>query len=401
MLPRAPELRDSAVGMSGLELWLTKAGGSVQGFSGGWEVDPSSVGLLVLPMQDTAPDIASDPARSKKEVLFQQDETDLRWLPIYDKADQATTLIVLPKWRSGVRLTGVAHPALWVDAARIDAILLRLTGVSSITLNRTPQAFTTLPYQDTKGAKLAAEIYAAQLFDGTECDPIIGSGPQTLLAACPLRSSDVSVLILSDPDLLNNHGLRLGQNAAIARDFLISQAKEGRILIDYSPDNWFTKTDAPVTRDRSWADLLRFFEPPFQALWVGAGITLVLVLWRSLRRAAPVAVGAGKDTGKMQAIRARARLMRLSGQDGALIGDYASARIAATAARLVGPVEARQISEEQAFLRFLARRRPDLSADLEAALTRLRALAPHIPAATALDHVEALEQILEAVVHDT
>ncbi len=104
--------------------------------------------------------------------------------------------------------------------------------------------------------------------------------------------------------------------------------------------------------------------------------------------------------GKLQAIRARARLMRLTGQDGALLTDYAAARIAATAARLVGPGHARQIGEEQAFLRYLARRRPDLSTRLAEALDRLKALPARIPATTAIHHVEDLEQILELIAND-
>jgi hypothetical protein len=399
---RQQELRASPVGLDGLQLWLSAAGGSAQSFSGGWTLDPASVGLLVLPLHDTALDADMTPARSKEELLFQQDEVDQSWDVLRAKLRAANTLVVLPKWRSGMRLTGIAHPALLVEAARVDRILTELTGVPSVRLIRSRQVFTALPYRDATGAEMVTEIYAAQLFDGTGCDPIIGSGPKTLLASCPLPGWGAGgrVLILSDPDLLNNHGLRLGQNATIARDFLTAEAGSGTVLIDYSRESWFAKPDAPVQRDRSWADLLQFFEPPFLALWLGAGLTLALVLWRSLRRAGPVLATARTADGKMQAIRARARLMRLTGQDGAMIGDYATARIAATAARLVGPGHARQIGEERAFLRFVARRRADLADRLETSLARLHALPRRIPAATAIHHVDELEQILELIAND-
>lgn len=398
---RQQALLSSPVGLQGLQLWLTSKGGSAQGFSGGWILDPKTVGLLVVPMHDTDPGQDMKPARSKEELLFQQDESDLNWPAIFDKIERAPVLIILPKWRSGMRLTGIAHPALLVSDAPVNAILHKLTGEPTIRMNRSAQVFTALPYQTADGTELTTEIYAAQLFDGTACDPIIGSGAQTLLAECPVRGSGARVLILSDPDLLNNHGLRLGQNADIAEDFLLSAAPEGRVILDYSSDNWFADKAEPIRRDRSWADLQRFFAPPFLTLWVGAGLMFALVLWRSLRRAEPVIAADGKDRGKLQAIHARARLMRLTGQDGAMLGDYAAARLSATAARLVGPGHARQIGEERAFLRHVARRRPELSERLAATLARLHALPPRISAAAAIHHVEDLEQILELIANDT
>ena len=397
---RQQDLRSSPVGLDGLRIWLTAEGGDAQSFSGGWLLDADSIGLLVVPLHDSRPDRVLDPARTKDELLFQQDEADITWSVILEKLDRAPGLVVLPKWRSGMRLTGIAHPALLVDAGRVDAILQRLTGLPAITTSRSRRVFTALPYTDASGARLETELYAAQLFDGTGCSPLIGSGDQTLLASCPLAGSEWPVLILSDPDLINNHGLRLGQNATIARDVLTSVAGEGGIVIDYSRDNWFADPEAPPQRDRTWSDLLRFFEPPFLALWVGSGLMLALVLWRSLRRVGPVANEAVTGVGKMQAIRARARLMRLTGPDGALIADYAQARIAATAARLVGPGQARLIGEEGAFLRFVARRSRDLATRLEAVLTRLHALPPAIPTSAAIRHVEDLEQILELIAND-
>jgi hypothetical protein len=209
------------------------------------------------------------------------------------------------------------------------------------------------------------------------------------------------VLILSDPDLLNNHGLRLGQNAEFARNFLKPFSESGKVLIDYSLDNWFAATDAPPERARTWDDFLRFFQAPFLALWLGSGLLLCLVLWRSLRREGPVIAAAGTGMGKLLATRARARLMRLTGQDGAMLGDYAEARMAATAARLVGPGHARHIGEEHQFLRFVSRHRPDLSQRLATQLILLRALPRRIPAQLAIRHVEAFEEILEQIADDT
>lgn len=394
------ELRRSPAGYDGLQVWLASEGVSAQNFSGGWLLDPASIGLLVLPVFDTIPGRDLEPPLDKMQLLFQQDESDLDWQPLREKIDTLPALVVLPKWRSGMRLTGIAHPALLVEEARLTALLRSLTGESGMRLTRIPRVFTSLSYRSDTGGDLKAELYAAQLFDAAGCDPIIGRGAETLLASCPVAGSNGTVLILSDPDMLNNHGLRLGDNALIAREVVTSAAGTGSVVIDYSRENWLASPEEPIARERTWSDLLRFFQPPFLALWLGAGLTLALVLWRSFRRAGPVLRTKAVESGKLLAIRARARLMRLTGQDGALLADYAAARVAATAARLVGPGHARQIGEEQAFLRYLGRRRPDLAARLADALEKLKALPARIPASVAIHHVEDLEQILELIAND-
>jgi hypothetical protein len=397
---RQQELRSSPAGFDGLQTWLAAGGGSAQVFSGGWMLDPGAIGLLVLPVYDTAPGSERPQPQNASELLYQQDENDLMWQPLREKLAKVPALIVLPKWRSGMRLTGVAIPALLVEEAPLNIFLRNLTGLDTVQITRDREAFTALPYRASSGEELSARLYAAQLFDGTACKPVIGTGRETLLAVCPIAGSDRTVLILSDPDLLNNHGLRLGQNAMIARDVLLSAAIKGSVVIDYSRDNWLADTTEAIRRERTWADLLRFFQPPFLVLWLGGGIMLMLVLWRSFRRAGPVPAQTQTGAGKMQAIKARARLMRLSGQDGTMLADYAAARIAATAVRLMGAGHARQIGEERAFLRHVARHRPDLSDRLAGALAAIHDLPPRIPPAAAIRHVEDLEQILELVVHD-
>jgi hypothetical protein len=133
------ELRRSPVGFDGLQVWLAGNEGSAQNFTGGWLLDPASVGLLVLPVFDTIPDRDLDPAQDKMEMLFQQDESDLDWWALEEKIDTVPTLVVLPKWRSGMRLTGIAHPALLVEDARLNQFLQTLTGDSTIRLSRIRQ----------------------------------------------------------------------------------------------------------------------------------------------------------------------------------------------------------------------------------------------------------------------
>ena len=129
---------------------------------------------------------------------------------------------------------------------------------------------------------------------------------------------------------------------------------------------------------------------------------LVLALWRAARRFGPVIVERMKiEASKAYAVKARARLMRLSDQDGALVSEYAKARIAAVAAQLVGPGEARRYGQRDTFLALIHRRNPERARRLRAALEALDALPARISASEAITHVTAIEQVLEQITHDT
>jgi hypothetical protein len=402
---RQQTLRASPAGLDGLQVWLSSKKVSTQNFSGGWLMDQNSIGLLVLPVYDTALDKDRTLPKTKEELLQQQDEYDLRTSVISEKAQKVPTLVVLPKWRSGMRLTGRAHPVLISEADGSASPLNKLMKDNDTELVFAEKPFSEFSYRSSEGEDLQAEIYSAQMFKSKDCIPIIGKEDAMLLADCPLRSSgDTSgarVYVLSDPDLLNNHGLRLGDNAKIALDFLGSKADDRNIVIDYSRSVWLRDPSSEPERERTWADLLRFFEQPFLTLWISAGLVLLLALWRAALRYGPIRPDASAPgASKSLAVRARARLMRLSGQDGALAREYAAARIAATAEALFGVAHARHYASEDEFLKYADRRHPAQAPRLRGILSEIRALPAHLPASEAIHHIDKLEQVLEHITHD-
>jgi len=404
---RQQALRSSPSGLDGMQIWLKSEGISARSFTGGHLIDRESVGLLVLPVYDSRLDEDRPSPRTKQDLLMQQDEIDQRSAVLLRKAQQVPALIVLPKWRSGMRLTGLAHPLLLLEDTRLDALAKSLTADKAARLTYARAPFVELGYDGAPGKSLSARLYAAQLLDAPGCTPVIGQADAALLVECPLPTTGdakkgETVLILSDPDLINNHGLRLGDNAWITARLIEARAGSNTVLIDYSREYWFAREKGQRSYERSWSDLLRFLAPPFTWLWIGAGIMMALTLWRAAvhfgaRREDLETIGASKAV----AINARARLMRLTGQDGALIRAYASSRLAAMAALLFGPAHARDYSERAAFLRFLARRHPDQAAALEQALARIDSLDPYSSAADAMRHVDDLEQILEQITDGT
>lgn len=401
---RQQVLKSSPSGFDGLRVWLNANDVSAQSFLGGWPVDQDTVGLLVQPVFDTALDVDRVHPRTKEELLAQQDEYDLRLDAVLEKASRVQTLVILPKWRSGMRLTGLAHPVLLSRQDRIENVLQQVTGQNDARVEYARRPFLDFDYSDGGNTLRSAQVYAAQMFTSANCKPLIGNAQAMLLAECPLAGTggDKQVLVLSDPDLLNTHGLRLGDNALIASDLLGSLAGTRNVMIDYSRDVWLSDPNESVRYERSWADLKRFFGPPFLVLWLGSALALVLFIWRAWQRYGPVQADDKVDTSaKSLAVKARARLMRLSDQDGALAGEYAKARLAAAASALFGPALAQHYAEPGAFLGYVARHNPDLSHKLETKLQAIRNLPHRTTPADAMRHVDELESLLEQITHDT
>jgi hypothetical protein len=170
-------------------------------------------------------------------------------------------------------------------------------------------------------------------------------------------------------------------------------------MIDYSDKIWLINHFEGVKRDRTWADLLRFFAYPFSVLWLSGAILFALILWRSSVRFGPILRRkSGVDASKRVANQAAARLMRLTEQDGALLGDYANIRLSAIAARMLGPAHK---NDPDAAVKFVRRKRPDLASDLQDAINAIRTQPSNLSPAAAIASVDKLEHILEQLNNDT
>ncbi|EBA11117.1 hypothetical protein [Roseobacter sp. CCS2] len=396
------QLRSSATGMDGLDIWLSSEGHDAQSFAGGWTISAETLGLVITPLYDS--DLSEERAspQTKEELLFQQDEYDMWLWQVEERAYLAQTMVVLPKWRSGVRLTGLSHPALLVDPERTQDALHLIAGEGIGAVGHIRRPFSDFSYQTSDGDRLTARLYVAQVFEGQGCDPIIGDVGEMILGFCTVENTGDDILVLSDPDLLNNHGLRLGDNALIAQSLLPQLADGGRILIDYSQDVWITEQQEAVQHERSWSDFLRYLEYPFSVLWIGGAILMLITFWRAGLRYGPIVDAVSKlSARKGQAISARAKLMRMTGQDGALLDDYVTARMSAVSSALFGPVISGTATKEQAYLKHMKRLNPALTEKLTTLLNEMRNLPAHLPATAAISYVEAFELTLEQLAHDT
>lgn len=404
MSQRQQALRSSPVGLNGLQVWMSSQDQETQSFVGGWPLRTDDLGLLIVPLYDT--DLRADRKLPQKQddLIIQQDEYDLSLDIVQDKAREVPTLLVLPKWRTGMRLTGLVHPLLLLERDRLVETLYALLDVDDVTLSYGREPFVAFPDRQNLGADQEAVIYAAQMFAASGCKPILGTSKAMILGSCPLNTAgeQETVFLLSDPDLLNNHGLILGDNAYVVRDFLTRAADGKSVVIDYSRENWLTRIEQEARRDRSWADLHRFFAPPFTLMWLGLVIAALLTLWRAALRFGPLrAETDGIGASKMMAIWARARLMRLSNRDGALVSEYSKARLAATAAKLFGAAHARPLSNPEAFLAYTQRRHPKHAKALTEVLNAMWSMPDSATPAQAMAAVADLDRLLEQITHDT
>lgn len=394
-------LRESASGFDGLDYWLNSQSHTTQSFTGGWPLDRSTIGLLIQPIYDSQPGSKRSVAKTKEELLLQTDEFDQDLAVVIEKAQSVRSLVILPKWRSGMRLTGFGHPFLIASREDIQAILHQVAGLDAGRVFYAQSPFT--DYDLAQDADLNARIYAAQMFEGRGCEPVLGRPGAMVLGLCPLPDAGDQdrVYVLSDPDFLNNHGLRLGDNAWIAAQLLPDIAGEKRIIIDYSDRNWLTEPEQVVARERTWDDLKRLFEPPFRVLWIGAGLLLALAIWRGGIRNGPVSdLKVSPGAGKREANRVRARLMRLTDQDGALLSDFVRTRLHARAAEVFGAGHKTLVSPEEAYLRYVRSRKPDLASRLEDVIAAIRALPAHLSPDDAINYVDQFELILEQLADD-
>ncbi|MEM9144901.1 MAG: hypothetical protein AAGC57_01800 [Pseudomonadota bacterium] len=397
------ELRQSPSGFDGLADWLNQEGIETRPFFGGWSVPADSVGLAIIPLYDADLTAPRQRPATTEELLAQRDEYDIGLRALLTKAAQVPMLVILPKWRSGMRLTGLAHPVLTIDPGDTASALHGITGADVGAVSLAAEAFTRFEHRMSGGETRTATLYLAQTMEGRGCRPILGEVGRMLLGTCPLAVGPPgsTVVVLADPDLFNNHGLRLAENAWIARDVVQTLAREGAVYIDHSPSNWIVPGRDAVERERSWEDLARFFAYPVSLIWLAVAAVMALAVMRSGVRFGPVPPEqTALEVSRAQVIRVRARLLRLTGQDGALLSAYVPARLAATARRLFGPGYARRASDEAAILRHAGRRDPALAQRLEALLDRIRALPATLAAAEAIRYVDDLDVLLDRLTDD-
>lgn len=360
---RAFDLDHSAIGFDGLAAWLSKNGVEARTFSGGDRLTRDRVGLRIYPLFDVDLGPQSPEATSTSGPLRLGGLPAVELDVVRRKRAAAPTLIVLPKWRKGVVELGVAHPKLLIPAMRTARLVSAVAPEAGPLLPR-GEGFTAMASQGG-----AVKLYAGQLVKAGSCEPLIGSADAMLLGHCGSRKA--GYWLLADPDLIDNHGLTRGENARTAAAVLSRLAGGRPVVVDLTTTAIWD--EAPQHQpERSWSDLLRFFQPPFTAAWAALLLVIVLVVWRASIRTGPIEAASNDlwRAARTVSIDARARLLRLSGHDATLVRVYASDRLQSLAEELFGRHRTGGDALEQ--VGRLLRAAPALSASFRQAFDRDR-----------------------------
>jgi hypothetical protein len=201
------------------------------------------------------------------------------------------TLVVLPKRRAVVSpvsnrvraapLLPAADPEKVASASDLDARVVR-PGVVGGWRGSIPGA-PTLP--------------DPQLLEAEGWEPLLACDQGVLVGA---RGD---ALVLSDPDLLANHGLGRGENASIALA-LVDRAREGSLPVVVD-ETLHGHAAAPSV----WSELLRF---PLVLVVLQAVLALGVVLWAGVGRfGTPVPAPEALEPGKSLLVSNTAALLRL------------------------------------------------------------------------------------------
>ncbi|MEO0911490.1 MAG: hypothetical protein AAFY59_00655 [Pseudomonadota bacterium] len=400
-------LARSAMGHDGLVKWLATSDIPVQK-PYGLQVEAKTIGLRVLPLHDTDLANSFEAPEDREAYLRTGTEYDIRTDTVRRKIDLVETLVIAPKWMRGARHSGYAHASLLLkeeDAARP----LRQLGLGRDLIFR-PRALQ-IEFQDVFegqpnltapiSAPLTASLYAPQLFkrDLPEaCTPLFSARLGHLLIRCALGNSEA--MFLSDPDLMNNHGLHQGRNAELAAAFLEPYAQKGPILVDTSAFVFLTP-EPPDLRRREWSDLLRFFEYPLSLLWAALGAAACLALWRSWVRFGPVDRPFNDEmrAAKSVSIAAKARLMRMSDREARVFEAYIQSRLRWLDQLLHGPHSA----EEDLLRRTVGqikRKNPELAKSFGAAAAAALSQHTHATPATLMSLADRFEAETEKVLNE-
>jgi hypothetical protein len=441
----------SAIGFDGLARLLQDEAYEARTFTGGDELEVDGLGLRIVPVYQEGLASAFLSGRSEEAYL----EPPARSIPLYviiAKAEAAPTLVIMPKWSDGIRRSALAHPDFLLnhpdrfpapeenadaapdpeedadaepdetpadtetpDGSEADATREYELGESRVTLNDDLDELT--KEEDETGPEfvlpelylertdtLQVETISARFFGDVSlrapqfmqlpetCEPLIGDRDAAVLARCHFGTEKIDYWVLSDPDILNNHGLHAGSNAAAALAIVDELAGGEEIVIDYTTRLW----SRPVEDRRTLDELLRFVAPPFVWLWLAAGLVFLLAWWRGFVRDRPVfsLFDHGHRGARETVVVAQSRLMRNTGRDGALLRVLAQQRALALCDLLLGRDD-RSSNRQARMLAFVARRNRDLAERLTAAFQEAEAAPEHLNTGAAVALLTRLETAYE------
>jgi hypothetical protein len=247
------------------------------------------------------------------------DATELRLL-----LSAPRVLVVLPKW------AGAADSDIpgWISAASRLPMLVP-NGVLQDVFAHGNRSYNVTnvegPHEWTHNALGAAPVFksAVQLYQGTVLDSVV-DGPSGTLVGQHVRGG-TTLYVLTDPDVISNHGLAAG-NAAFALALIDRARAGGPVIFDETIHGFRT-----VPR----AKLLSIFSRPFAAVTFSALMAAGLLAWADGKRfGAPLPRPGGVPAGQLVLIGTIAGLLDRGGHQASVLARYVRGTVADVGAGL-------------------------------------------------------------------
>jgi hypothetical protein len=284
------------------------------------------------------------------------------------------SLLVLPKWRGQ---EDPDHPGWLGRAGPVPpaeiAGLLKAADVGAVAYLAAGGGV-----QACEGAGASVTLDRPQLMRPVEGDeslqPLVTCGDGWLLAEREEQEDGSKVWILSDPDVLANHGLDDGDNAAVAWAVLEHARQPGQAVV----------LDETMHGHERVPSLFReLFTFPLALATFQVVLAIAFLVWSGAARfGAPVPPLPVLEAGKGVLVDNTAALLRLGGHSAYTLGRYLDS-LTQEVARVLHADSAGKPGEARARLRRIGRRRrvtEDLAA-IESAVERLRGEKSPAPAA--------------------
>jgi hypothetical protein len=241
----------------------------------------------------------------------------------FGRADRV--LIILPKWQ-GHRST--SHSGWIADAALMPTAVADQALAKSGASGRTARV--NRPNRWTTNALVVAPQLdlLVQVIEDGNLRPIVAADCHVLVGEKADR--DRRIWILSDPDMLSNHGLLTGRNADFAIGLINAlRPAQGAVIFDESVRGYRAPSANPLTL---------MFQFPFITVTVQVLAAATLLLWATMTRfGLPEPMSALLDAGKHGLVRNAAGLLRYSGHPEIIVANYVHSTIRGVARQLRSP----------------------------------------------------------------
>ncbi len=263
-------------------------------------------------------------------LLIAEPRSDDKTLPeVKAMLDARTVLLVLPKrtgkpdrdrpyWLASDKLVDEKDVNAVLHLVDRGASLVRAASISSIAAEDAIEG--------------PPSIARPQLMQSKVLKPIVNTAEGMLVGV--KQTGNRRIYVLSDPDVISNHGLTRGNNSVFAVSLIHRvrwRQKEGAVIFDE-----FVHGFAP--KPLSLLNIL--FQFPFVLVTVQMSVAVALLIWAAAARfGAPASVAPPLAAGKRSLIDTGARLLTQARRTGDVSQRYVEAMVADTARCLRMPAE--------------------------------------------------------------